>query len=66
MSLRAFHIVFVTICTLLSAFLVAWAFWFSPEPSGLATGLGIVGIAGLLLIPVYGIYISRKASKLHL
>lgn len=66
MSLRAFHIVFVTICTLLSVFLVAWAFWFSRETSGLVTGLGITGIVGLLLMPVYGFYFSRKTSKLHL
>lgn len=66
MSLRAFHIVFVTICTLLCAFLVAWAFWFSPEATGFATGLGITGIIGLLLMPVYGIYFIRKAAKLHL
>jgi len=66
MSLRAFHIVFITICTLLWAFLVAWGFWFAPEGSGLAMGMGITGIIGLLLMPVYGIYFLRKAAKLHL
>jgi hypothetical protein len=66
MSLRAFHIVFVTVCMLLSAFLVVWAFWLAPERSGLAVGMGITGIVGLLLMPVYGVYFVRKAAKLHL
>jgi len=66
MSLRGFHIVFITVCTLLCAFLVGWAFVLVPEPSNLATGLGITGIVGLLIIPVYGVFFLRKASKLHL
>ena len=66
MSLRAFHIVFVTVCTLLCAFLVTWAFLLAPEASDLAKETGIVGIIGLLLMPVYGIFFLRKAAKLHL
>lgn len=66
MSLRAFHIVFVTICTLLCAFLAIWAFVLSPENEGMSTGLGVTGIVGLLLMPFYGVYFIRKASKLHL
>lgn len=66
MSLRGFHLVFITVCSLLFAFLVTWAFLLAPEPSALATGLGITGIVGLLLVPVYGVYFLRKASKLHL
>lgn len=66
MSLRGFHIVFVTVCTVLCAFLVFWAFFLAPEPSSLSTGLGITGILGLLLMPIYGVYFFRKASKLHL
>ena len=66
MSLRGFHIVFVTVCTLLFAFLAAWAFLFAPESSAIATALGITGIVGLFLVPVYGVYFLRKASKLHL
>lgn len=66
MSLRAFHIVFVTVCTLLCAFLVVWAFWLAPETSDLATGMGVTGIVGLLIMPIYGIYFFRKAAKLQL
>jgi hypothetical protein len=66
MSLRGFHIVFITICTLLSAFLILWAFVFAPEPSTLASFLGVTGIVGILLMPLYGIYFYRKATKLNL
>lgn len=66
MSLRGFHIVFITICTLLSAFLILWAFVLSPEPSTFATILGVTGIVGILLMPLYGFYFYRKAVKLNL
>ena len=66
MSLKGFHIVFVTVCTLLFAFLTAWAFWFCEEKSSLTHALGCVGIIGILLMPFYGIYFLRKAKAIHL
>lgn len=66
MSLRSFHLVFVTVCTLLCAFLVVWAFVLAPEPSAMATAFGVVGIIGIVLMPVYGFAFLKKASKLHL
>lgn len=66
MSLRGFHIVFVTVCTLLCAFLALWGFVLAPEFYGMAMALGITGVVGLLLMPIYGVYFIRKASKLHL
>lgn len=66
MSLRSFHLVFVTVCTLFCAFLVLWAFVLAPEPSAAATAFGVVGIAGLLLMPAYALYFLKKAAKLHI
>lgn len=66
MSLRSFHIVFITISTLLCAFLVIWSFVLEPEPSSMATAFGIVGIAGILLMPLYAVTFLKKAAKLHL
>ena len=66
MSLRSFHLVFVTVCTLLCAFLAVWSFVLAPEPSAMATAFGVVGVIGLLLTPVYGFVFLKKASKLHL
>ncbi len=66
MSLRSFHIVFVTVCTLLCGFLVLWAFILRPEPSAMATAFGVVGLVGMLAMPVYAVYFLKKANQLHL
>lgn len=66
MSLKGFHIVFVTVSTLLCMFLVLWSFVLSPEKAGMVTALGIVGVAGSILMPVYGLYFYRKINRNHL
>lgn len=66
MSLRAFHIVFVTVSTLLFAFLALWAFVLAPEPSAVTTALGVIGILGTLGMPVYGVCFYRKARNILL
>ena len=66
MSLRSFHLVFITVCTLLFAFLIVWAFVLAPEPSAMATTFGVVGVIGILLLPVYAISFLKKANQLHL
>lgn len=66
MSLKGFHIVFVTVSTLLCAFLAFWSFVLAPEPSTMATALGIVGIVGAILMPVYGVYFYKKITRIHI
>ncbi|OYV06859.1 MAG: hypothetical protein CFE26_04005 [Verrucomicrobiales bacterium VVV1] len=66
MSLRGFHIVFVTFCTLLFGFFAAWGFFIAPEGAPLAHSMGIVGLVGLVAMPFYGVYFYRKAKKLVL
>jgi hypothetical protein len=65
MSLKGFHIVFVTVSTLLCVFLALWSFLLAPEWSGTTMALGIVGIAGALLMPVYGVCFYRKIARIH-
>ena len=65
MSLRAFHIVFITICTLLCVFMAMWSFLFA-ESHIAALILGTVGILGAIGLPIYGISFYRKASKILL
>ena len=65
MSLKGFHIVFVTICTLLCLFLALWAFALAPERTAMTLAYGIVGIFGLVLMPVYGVYFYRKIVSNH-
>ena len=66
MSLKGFHIVFVTVSTLLCLFLAVWAFVFAPERSVVFTILGITGAAGFLGMPVYGVYFYRKITASHI
>jgi uncharacterized membrane protein len=65
MSLRSFHIVFITICTLLCVFMAVWAFLFA-ESRVAALILGSVGIIGAIALPIYGVSFYRKASKILL
>jgi hypothetical protein len=66
MSLKGFHIVFVTVSTLLCVFLALWSFVLAPERSGMITALGVVGVVGALLMPIYGVYFYRKITRIHL
>lgn len=66
MSLKSFHLVFVTVSTLLFAFLALWSFALSPETSAMIRALGYIGIAGVILMLAYGVYFYRKARKLHI
>jgi len=61
MSLKGFHIVFVSISTLLCVFMALWAFLISPET---AVGIGVTGILGAIIMPIYGVCFYRKASKI--
>ena len=66
MSLKGFHIVFVTVCTLLFAFLALWAFVLTSESSGWVSVLGGIGICGVVLMLTYGVYFYRKLQTLHI
>ncbi len=65
MSLRNFHIVFVSVSSALFVFLTLWSFLFAPEKSSLTHTIGITGIAGLVLMLAYGIYFLRKTRQLE-
>lgn len=66
MSLKSFHIIFVSIVTMLCVFMALWSFVLAPEPSPGNTALGVFGIIGALLMPVYGVYFYRKATRIHI
>jgi len=58
MSLKAFHLIFVTLLTTLSFGFAAWAF---------ASGrlfFGAAGIAAGILVIIYGIYFLKKLKKI--
>ena len=64
MSLRAFHIVFITVSTLLFVFLSVWAFALAHDRTATITTLGVISIISALVMPVYGVYFYRKARKI--
>lgn len=66
MSLKGFHIVFVTVSTLLCVFLTLWAFLLAPEFNGMTKVIGVIGVAGTLLLPVYGVCFYRKITRIHI
>ena len=66
MSLKTFHIVFVSVSTLLCVFLALWSFVLSSESSHMITAVGIVGAIGAVLMPVYGVCFYRKAASIHI
>lgn len=58
MSLKAFHLIFVTLLTSLSFGCSAWAFHMG-KPL-----FGLLGIAAGIAVIVYGIYFLRKLKKI--
>ncbi|MBJ7283648.1 MAG: hypothetical protein JHD00_00990 [Akkermansiaceae bacterium] len=66
MSLKGFHLVFVTLSTLMCMFLAVWSYMLAPEPSTMATILGVVGVVGTILMPIYGVCFYRKISRIHI
>jgi len=58
MSLKAFHLIFVTLLTALSFGFAAWAF--STEHPV----FGVAGIATGILVIIYGVYFLKKLKKI--
>jgi hypothetical protein len=58
MSLKAFHLVFVTMLTTLSLGFAGWAFF-----SGKII-LGLLGIVAAVLVIIYGVYFLKKLKKI--
>lgn len=66
MSIRTFHIVFVTVATLLFAFLAVWGFVLSTDRSDFVKGIAILGCVGAVVMPVYGVLFYKKVRKIIL
>ena len=66
MSLKGFHIVFVTVSLVLFGFLAVWGFILAEEKDAVATTIAWTGVAGLVALPFYGVYFLRKARRIAL
>jgi hypothetical protein len=58
MSLKAFHLIFVTLLTSLSFGCAVWAF------NNGRSGWGWMGIATGILVIIYGVYFLKKLKKI--
>ena len=58
MSLKAFHLIFVTMLTTLSLGFTGWAF-----ASGKIV-FGLLGIITAVLVVIYGVYFLKKLKKI--
>lgn len=64
MSIKGFHVLFITIATLLCVFVALWAFVFERMPTlGLQIFGGTCAVAAVIL-PIYGIRFYHKAKLL--
>lgn len=66
MSLKNFHLVFVSVCLLMFAFLGVWAFFLNPEPSAVYDMIGWLGVVGVAASLAYGVFFHRKSAKSHI
>jgi hypothetical protein len=65
MSLKAFHLIFVTASVAVSAFMGVWSFLqYRAAGSGLYLGFAIASAAAVLALLVYGRYFLRKLKHI--
>ncbi|MGB2010403.1 MAG: hypothetical protein ACPH5P_01270 [Akkermansiaceae bacterium] len=63
MSLKGFHILFITLSTLLCVFVVLWAFVLTAHPdTALKIFGGVCAVIGVIL-PIYGFNFYRKSKE---
>jgi len=62
MSLKAFHIIFVTLTTLFCLFFGIWNVqqYTQVEASNITLAFALASFAGVLILPVYGYYFLKK------
>lgn len=64
MSLKAFHVFFVTIATLMAAGFGLWAIQqYSATGSGADLLMTILALAATISLPVYGVWFLKKLKK---
>ena len=63
MSLKGFHIIFITLATLLCVFVVLWAFVLENTATLWLKGFGASCTLAAIILPIYGISFYRKAQK---
>ncbi len=64
MSIRGFHILFITIATLLCVFVAVWAFLIVRDDSLAIQVFGGSCAVAAILLPIYGVRFYKKAQTI--
>ncbi|YCM44376.1 hypothetical protein V2O64_24020 [Verrucomicrobiaceae bacterium 227] len=65
MSIKGFHLIFITIAALFCAGFGVWALFFDQVDSGMATkAAGVVTLVASVVLVIYGIYFRRKSKDI--
>ena len=64
MSLKGFHVIFITLATLLCVFVVLWAFVFEDTATLWLKIFGGTCAVAAVILPVYGVSFYRKAQNI--
>lgn len=66
MSLKAFHILFVTVSTVLAVWFTVWSFLHvGAGDGGLYVVLGVGGVALVVGLPIYGVWFLKKMKDVR-
>ena len=64
MSLRTFHLLFITLSTALAVFLAVWAIdRYGAERATEDAAIGVLSIAGALVLVAYGVRFGRRSRS---
>jgi len=63
MSLRGFHIFFISFVTLFFTGVAVWTLVLSVEQNSGMRVLGFISVAVAIALPIYGVYFLKKAKK---
>jgi len=61
MSLKAFHVLLISVSTLLFLYVAVWA-WRQPVPSGWLTTLALGSLVAAVGLPIYGVWFVKKTT----
>lgn len=64
MSLRAFHIIFITIATLFSIAVAVWSLYFNAQSNDIMIKImGWVCAVAAVILPIYGVCFYKKSQQ---
>jgi len=65
MSIKGFHLIFISIAALFCAGFGVWAIFYDQQDSGMATKIaGILTLIASVALVFYGIYFRRKSKNI--